>query len=453
MRASGLAMLELRDSSGRILSSGHFRNDYDRVDPALPAALTAATDGAVLARVRTATGSVLALVSADGFRVAGRRFTLLGGQSMDSARLQGLARDGEISVRLVLDDPAPAPGPTVAEIGLPYLDEVAHRPIATARLTIVRDPAPVEALRRSVDRSVLVTLAVALVAALGLATWLAGRIARPLAVLADQTARVDLERLDQDFATDRGDEIGALSRLLAAMTVRLRTGAGRLREAERRAAVGDLARQINHDIKNGLTPIRNVVRHLTQTQEREPERLATVFAERRATLESSVAYLEDLARNYAKLTPALDRSASDPNAVLREVARSVSAPGAVIDTHLAEPVPAVRADGLVLRRILENLVGNALDALGGNPGRVTLASATVTDNGGSRVRLTVTDSGRGMTGEELEHAFDDFYTTKPAGTGLGLSVVRRLVTDLGGTMRVETSPGRGSTFTVELPAA
>src|SRR5262249_46160006 len=159
--------------------------------------------------------------------------------------------------------------------------------------------------------------------------------------------------------------IGALGRLLAAMTARLRAGAVRLREAERGAAVGDLARQINHDIKNGLTPIRNVMRHLTQTAEREPERLVAVYGEPKATVESSVEYLDRLARNYAGLTPALDQSTSDPNAILREVARSVAAPGAMVETDLAEGLPPVRADSVALRRILENLAGNAVDALEG----------------------------------------------------------------------------------------
>ena len=57
-----------------------------------------------------------------------------------------------------------------------------------------------------------------------------------------------------------------------------------------------------------------------------------------------------------------------------------------------------------------------------------------------------------MTQEELNQAFDDFFTTKSGGTGLGLSVVRRLVADLGGSLRVETAPGQGSRFIVELPA-
>jgi signal transduction histidine kinase len=273
-----------------------------------------------------------------------------------------------------------------------------------------------------------------------------------LATLAEKTARVDLDRLDEDFSSDRNDEIGALTRLLAAMTSRLRTGAVRLRETERRATVGDLARQINHDIKNGLTPIRNVIRHLNQTAEREPEQLITVFRDRRGTLESSIEYLDGLARNYARLSPALDRGTSDANALLREIGRSVTAPGAELELRLGNPPVEARADPVVLRRILENLVGNAVEALDGKPGRVMLTSALVGDGAGRSVRLTIADSGRGMSREELDRAFDDFYTTKAGGSGLGLSVVRRLVTDLGGTVRVETEPGRGSSFTVELPA-
>jgi two-component system sensor histidine kinase HydH len=69
------------------------------------------------------------------------------------------------------------------------------------------------------------------------------------------------------------------------------------------------------------------------------------------------------------------------------------------------------------------------------------------------VRITVSDTGRGMSKEELERAFDDFYTTKTGGTGLGLTVVRRLVGDLGGALRVHTEPGAGTRFEIDLPAS
>src|SRR3989454_7918492 len=102
---------------------------------------------------------------------------------------------------------------------------------------------------------------------------------------------------------------------------------------------------------------------------------------------------------------------------------------------------------LVLRRVIENLVSNAVDSLDGKNGTVTVS----TERGKRTVRIAVSDTGRGMSKAELDRAFDDFYTTKPGGTGLGLSIVRRLVLDSNGSLNVETEPGQGSTFIVEIP--
>jgi signal transduction histidine kinase len=286
----------------------------------------------------------------------------------------------------------------------------------------------------------------------GLAAWLSRLISRPLTELADKTAAIDLDRLDQDFATDRVDDIGALSRLLGAMTARLRAGASRLREAERRVAMGDLARQVNHDIKNGLAPIRNVLRHLEEVARDRPESLPGVFEERRATLTSSVTYLDTLARNYAKLSPGAMPEACDVNEMVTEVARAFGGTGAV-RTRLASGLPSAAADRLMLRRVLENLVGNAADgATSGSAGEVVVTTERVTRDGAAAVRITIADNGPGMTRAELDRAFDDFYTTKAGGTGLGLSIVRRLILDLGGALRIDTEPGSGTRATVDVPA-
>src|SRR5207237_895987 len=217
--------------------------------------------------------------------------------------------------------------------------------VGEARRVVTHSLSPPVALRRRVDAAfaaaVLLTGAIALL----LASWLSSWISRPLRELARRTAEIDMERLDVAFESDRDDEIGALSRLLGAMTERLRAGAARLREAERRIAVGDLARQVNHDIQNGLLPLRKVLRHLQD----------------------------------------------------RPVASAETA-----------------------------TVGMSLGYAG--------------DGGRSFVRSTVADTGRGMSREELARAFDDFYTTKPDGTGLCLSIVRRLVLDANGALRVETAP-------------
>src|SRR2546427_9842235 len=131
----------------------------------------------------------------------------------------------------------------------------------------------------------------------------------------------------------------------------------------------DLARQVNHDIKNGLIPIRNVFRHLAQVAREQPERLGAVFAERQETVESSVSYLEGLAGNYARLYPEPALGTCDVNALVTElVSRLGSSDPAVLRLELAHALPAVRTDPLVLRRTLENLGGDAPDAVEGHRG-------------------------------------------------------------------------------------
>jgi nitrogen fixation/metabolism regulation signal transduction histidine kinase len=158
--------------------------------------------------------------------------------------------------------------------------EVVH-----ARFLVTHPQTELLALRARLDRWLLIVgIATGLLAVL-IASGLSARMSRPLAELARKTERLDLDRLDVDFSTTRRDEIGALSRLLGAMTDRLRAGAVRIKDAERRATIGDLARQVNHDIKNGLTPLRNVFRHLDQVAADTPEHLPTIFGERKATLD------------------------------------------------------------------------------------------------------------------------------------------------------------------------
>ena len=101
-------------------------------------------------------------------------------------------------------------------------------------------------------------------------------------------------------------------------------------------------------------------------------------------------------------------------------------------------------DPVAFRRILENLTANAVDSLQSKPGRITVSTELIEAVGEPpAIRLTVADTGRGMSREESGRIFNDFYTTKEGGTGLGLSIVRRLVMDLHGTLRVESEPGRG----------
>ncbi len=463
MRTTGLSMLQVQDAEGRIVSSGHFRNAYDQLDPGLPTAL-AQSGGASLMETRTPDTSFLALVLSDSVRIGGRGLTLIGGMKTDASYWSRLVGDGPLGIAIVhradtlvragsavgIDSPIPG-----SSLPLPLLIRAGDAvTVDEAVLSVEYDAAPLRRLLGSVDRWFLAVAGAMAGVAMLAAWWLAARISRPIGQLADQTRGLDLDRLDVTFDVDRRDEIGDLARLLDAMMERLRASIVRLREAERRAAVGDLARQINHDVKNGLTPIRNVLRHLEEVARERPQELVGVFHERSPTLEQGIAYLEGLSANYARLTPALRRGASDLNGIAADVAKGAAAGTSVVTTRLAPNLPPVAGDPLAVRRIVENVVGNAVESLPDGEGNVVVATECVQGQppGGS-VRVTVTDTGKGMSREELEQAFQGFYTTKAGGTGLGLSIVRRLVMDLGGTLRVVTEPGAGSRVVIDLPAA
>ncbi len=462
MGLTGLSMLQIQDGDGRILSSGHFRNEHGRIEPGLASALQK-TRGAALVLTRGPEREFVVLARARSFEIGGRPFSMVGGVVVNDAWLDRLSRDRAIGITLHYpggtlstgaDAAIAADNAVTGELEVPVIHnrtDTAFR-VEQGQLAVTQSLTPLTTLRRRADAWFLLIATGASIVALLLAVWVSSRISRPLAALADKTAVLDLDRLDVDF--DAGtDEVGRLSRLLGDLAGRLRAGTKRIREAERRATVGDLARQVNHDIKNGLIPLRNVVRHLTQVERDDPGTLAAVFAERRSTIDSSIAYLETLAVSYQRLSPPLDRRDCDLNALVTDVTRAAQGQEQVaFETDLAY-LPRVVGDPVAFRRILENLIANAVDSLQSRPGRITVSTRVVDRDGDlPAVRVTVGDSGRGMSADETKRIFEDFYTTKEGGSGLGLSIVRRLVMDLHGTINVDSAPGEGTRFIIDIPA-
>jgi PAS domain S-box-containing protein len=135
---------------------------------------------------------------------------------------------------------------------------------------------------------------------------------------------------------------------------------------------------------------------------------------------------------------------------------NVSIPkGAILKTDLAPDLPSVDANPAELRQVIMNLIINASEALEGAPGSISVSTAEVKDssNACGGVRLEVEDTGCGMTDDVKARIFDPFFTTRFVGRGLGLSAVQGIVRRHGGTIQVDTTPGKGSRFTVSLPSS
>lgn len=220
----------------------------------------------------------------------------------------------------------------------------------------------------------------------------------------------------------------------------------RLVHSERFAAVGEAAAYVSHEIKNPLMVIGGLAHQVERRLEGDQatqEKLKIIQKEVRR-LESFLGDLRDFTR------PALPmKQKIDLNQVVREVeelmAEAARERGISLGEKL-EHVPFLEADPNQLKQVLVNLIKNALEATEEHD-RIILATGFQD----GQAWFSVRDTGKGMPPEVLENIFHPFFTTKDKGTGLGLAVIHKIISDHQGTIKVESAPEQGTTFLIRLP--
>ena len=467
--ASGVGFACVLDAAGAVLAASHFPGDAGRRDPVL-GALADEAAAPVVGVVALPRGDENAVLKARWVDVGGMEVVAVVGTRLaeldavqtgsDAWLLGRAAGDGGGGERVVAGEEGAPPDAEEIEgrrriAAVRWLGWGDGAAASTVELFIAwRDPV-LAAMVRSWDRALLLSLAGSAVLALLLGRILARRLSGPVERLAATARRVHLGRLDTRFARGGARELDRLAFFLNGMLNRIREGLARVRDAEKRATLGELARQINHDVRNGLVPMRNVLDHLEEAHRDGPGVLAETFAARSRTLGESLDYLGELAEQYRVVAAHGVRERAE----LRGVARSVVASHAALPAgvHLTEPPGAppawVEMDAVSLRRVVENLVANAVAAVEGDGGRIDVAIEEVAGGGPRRYRLTVADDGPGVPAELRARVFEPFFTTRREGTGMGLAIARRLVTDVGGRIVLESDEGLGTQVRVTLEAA
>lgn len=235
-----------------------------------------------------------------------------------------------------------------------------------------------------------------------------------------------------------------------------------LATAQRILAWGEMARQVAHEIKNPLTPIRLGVQHLRRAWNDGRADFGTILDTNVARILDEIAHLDEIARAFSRYGSAPAERApgerTDVAAVARDVVElermgegdvrwSLTVLGESI-TDASTPLPAVHAISRAdeLKEVLLNLLENARLAEARHVG-VTIAVQ------GAHVHLSVEDDGTGMDPETLPHIFEPRFSTRTSGSGLGLAISRRLLDGWGGTISVTSTLGVGSTLTVALQSA
>jgi two-component system sensor histidine kinase HydH len=220
------------------------------------------------------------------------------------------------------------------------------------------------------------------------------------------------------------------------------------------ASLGRLAAGVAHEVRNPLSSLKGFAQFFRTKFKpgSEEERYSDIMIEEVERLDRVVQELLDFAR---PVTP--DRTRVSCSTMIEEALALVSEDAQFkrvsIETKLAEGLPDVLVDPMQIRQALLNVLLNAIEAMG-DGGTLTIeTTGTGSPDGPPTVTISVADTGEGMSEEEVGKLFEPFYTTKPRGTGLGLTVVSRVVEQNGGRVGVRSAQGEGTTFSLVLPVA
>jgi two-component system, NtrC family, nitrogen regulation sensor histidine kinase NtrY len=488
-----LDFLDFVNTDGAIISSNEWPARFGYKMDWLAQTADWAPIGSFLAKVDTQDGPALGLVAVSTVRVGDQNLYILGGERLGKDFLNSLVLPLGMRAMLYLDlQPSfdetklvDAAGPVAdGERLAGFIEQEREQPSErTFRMAWTPDAASAEVFHAlpllgrhrellgvlligSSQREVVMLeqhirdLAMAVVAlglffGLILSWWGAARVTSPVRKLAEGAREVSEGNWSARVSIRGRNEIGQLAAAFNRMTTQLTEQREQLVQAERVAAWRELARRLAHELKNPLFPLQTTVENLQRAKDHSPEQFEDVFRESTGILLSEIENLKAIVgrfSDFAKM-PQPELAPVNLNDIVRAVVKlfeaqfgAVGRPPITPELHLDENLPIIQADAALLRRAIENLVLNAMDAM---PAGGVLMLRTSQDDG--NVDLEISDTGSGLTPEECERLFTPYYTTKQHGTGLGLAIVQSVVSDHGGRISVESETGVGTSFHIRLP--
>ncbi|HUH95688.1 MAG TPA: ATP-binding protein [Casimicrobiaceae bacterium] len=292
------------------------------------------------------------------------------------------------------------------------------------------------------------------------------RLAKDIKALQDRAVAIVGGYAGEPLPKTRNDEIGGLIEAVNRMQVDLRRWESR-QEIERQqrfhqekmAAIGSLAAAVGHEVSNPLAAISGIAQFIVEEAKREERPSSRAIGEFATSILKQTERIIAIMRQMATLTAPHSPKPEllDLNALIESTWSFLSYDkrlrGVNLELNLDRGLPAVDAVADHITQILMNLLINAADAMDhiADPAqrRIRVGTRIV----GHEVEISVTDNGRGMTAEVLAKAFDDSFTTKPAGKGrgIGLFICKNLVEDAGGRIALQSMPDQGTTATLRLP--
>jgi len=286
---------------------------------------------------------------------------------------------------------------------------------------------------------------------LGLSVAVGRTLARPIGQLRRASAAIGVGRLSVHLPEVGAGEFGELFSSFNRMARRLRRARAQEIRAARVLAWGEMSRQVAHEIKNPLTPIKLSVQHLKRSYEDGRSDYREILESNVEQILTEIDRLTEISRVFARYGAPAEAAGPleevDIEAVVHETLALYRAgeSGVTYIDQVESGLPPVEARADELKEVLLNLLENAYTALGGE-GTITISARYEKDG----VRLTVHDDGPGVPPELLSRIFEPHFSTHSTGTGLGLAIVRRIVEDWGGRVDAAIRPEGGMEFTIHF---
>lgn len=344
---------------------------------------------------------------------------------------------GKLQFRTAYLNVRNAQGRTLAYIGMPYYSERSDLNEDIADFT-----------------GVLLNIFVLLLIVAFIAAYVTAQsITHPLAVLKNKLQRLKLGQKNEPLQWARKDEIGVLIDEYNRTLTELEASAKRLAESEREGAWREMAKQVAHEIKNPLTPMKLSMQYLVRAYQSRPEAIGPMLERVSKTMIEQIDGLARIATefsNFAKM-PKAENEVINLNALVAS-AFDLFSENDDLDMALQLPIQDydVFADKEQLIRVFNNIIKNAIQAIPEErKGEITITLDADAPSG--MLRMAVKDNGTGIPADKQDQVFVPHFTTKNSGTGLGLAICKKIVEQAQGSIYFKTQAGIGTTFFIELP--
>ena len=285
-----------------------------------------------------------------------------------------------------------------------------------------------------------------------MAIFISNYVTRPLKLIQDKLSKIQLGKMNEPIEWKEKDEIGSLVKEYNRMIMELTKSAQLLARSERESAWREMAKQVAHEIKNPLTPMKLSVQHLQRMwNDKSPDmgqkldRITTTLIEQIDTLSSIASAFSSFAKMPKPNNERIDLSRILQNTI--SLFKETEGSTIQFESNLAEEA-WVFADKEQLIRVFNNLIKNALQAIPENQeGRIIVSLKQEDD----QYIAMVKDNGIGISEDFMDKIFTPNFTTKSTGMGLGLAMAKNIVESCGGKIEFKTEEGRGAEFYVSIP--